>query len=103
MSYPSRTYHTRIRNEKLLPYTRIEAISMNFRYYFFKVWLEIPKLIKRKGSYPTFEKALTEHIYPNTDIYFEHVKVVDKYLHKLSVLCLRYIERIYMTLAVIVL
>ena len=42
-------------------------MMMNFRYQITKLWLEVPKLIKRDRSNLTFKNALTE-LY-NTNIY----------------------------------
>ena len=46
MSYPSHNYNTRNNTDMLLPYPRVEAIRMNFRYQFVKVWRRIPEYIK---------------------------------------------------------
>ena len=46
MSHPSRNYHTRNNNDLLLPYPRVEAIQINFRYQFVKVCFRVPEYIK---------------------------------------------------------
>ena len=46
VSYPSHNYHTRNNNDMLLPYPRVEAIRMNFRYQFVKVWRGNPEYVK---------------------------------------------------------
>ena len=60
ISYPSYNYLTMNSNEMLLPFPRVEAISMNFKYQFVKVWLKVPDYIKCKRSYLQLRKALSE-------------------------------------------
>ena len=59
MSYPSHKYHSWNNNDLLLPYPRVEAIRMNFRYQFVKVWLGIPEYIKCQRTCTSFKNALT--------------------------------------------
>ena len=42
ISYPGHNYRTRNNNDMLLPYQRVEAIWINFRYQFVKVWRGVP-------------------------------------------------------------
>ena len=51
ISYPSHKYLARRNNEMLLPFPRVEAIRMNFKYQFVKVWLEVPEYIKCKRTF----------------------------------------------------
>ena len=60
ISYPIHNYLTRNINEILLPFLRVEAIRMNFKYEFVKVWLEVPEYIKCKRSFLQFRNALSE-------------------------------------------
>ena len=47
ISYPSQNYIiTRNSNGMLLPFPRVEALRMNFKYQFVKVWLEASEYIK---------------------------------------------------------
>ena len=61
MSYPSHNYHTRNNTDMLLPYPRVEAIRMNFRYQFVKVWRRIPEYIKCQRTCASFKNALTDY------------------------------------------
>ena len=60
ISYPSHNYLTRNSNEMLLPFPRVEAIRMNFKYQFVKVWLEVPEYIKCKRTFRQFRNSLSE-------------------------------------------
>ena len=52
ISYPSHNYLTRTSNEMLLTFPRIEAIWMNSRYQFVKVWLDVPPIYQVQTSVP---------------------------------------------------
>ena len=60
ISYPSLNCLTRSSNVMLLPFRRVEAIRMKFKYQFVKAWLEVPKYIKYKQSYMQFRNAKSE-------------------------------------------
>ena len=61
VSYPSHYYHTRNSNEMLLPFPRVKAIRLNFRYQFVKMWLGVPEYIKCQRAYASFKMALTDY------------------------------------------
>ena len=61
MLYPSHNNHTRNNTDMLLPYPKVEAIRINFRYQFVKVWRRIPEYIKCQRTCASFKNALTDY------------------------------------------
>ena len=45
----------------LQPYPGVEAIRMNFRYQFVKVWRGVPEYIKCQRTCASFKNALTDN------------------------------------------
>ena len=44
--YPNHEYLTRYSKEMLIPFPRVEAIQMIFKYPLVEFWLEVPEFIK---------------------------------------------------------
>ena len=61
VSYPNHEYSTRGRNDLILPFPRIEAVRMNFKYQFIKVWSELPENIKSQRTSRSFKRVLMEY------------------------------------------
>ena len=61
VSYPDHEYSTRSRNNLILPFPRIEAVRMNFKYQFIKVWSELPENIKSQRTSRSFKRVLMEY------------------------------------------
>ena len=60
ISYPSHNYVTRNNNEMFLLFPRVEAIRMNFKYQYVKVWLEMPEFIKSQRTFLQLKNAVPE-------------------------------------------
>ena len=56
---PTHSYGTRNSNNLELPFPRVEAIRMNFRYQFVNIWNSIPTEIKASPTSKAFKKAFT--------------------------------------------
>ena len=61
MSYPRYNYHTRNNNEMIQPYSRLEAIRMNFGYQFIKFWLGVPEYNKCQRTWTSFKCSPTDY------------------------------------------
>ena len=61
ISYPNHEFSTRSRNDLILPFPRIEAVKMNFKYQFMKVWSELPANIKSQRTLRCFKRVLMEY------------------------------------------
>ena len=58
---PSHHYETRHRNDLILPFPRVIALRINFKYQCNNVWNNIPDEIKNCTSLKCFKRNLTNH------------------------------------------
>ena len=58
LSYPAHAYSTRCSNDLVLPFPRVEAIRLNFKYQCVKLWNGVPESIKSLTSLRRFKKTL---------------------------------------------
>ena len=54
-------YFTRGANFIRVPFPRVDATKVNFKYNFVKVWNDLPANLKESVSVASFKKMLREH------------------------------------------
>ena len=61
LEYPQHEHNTRSANELVLPFPRIEAVRMNYKYQFNHVWNNLPANLKHEPTLKIFKKSLIKY------------------------------------------
>ena len=57
----SHSYNTRHRDDLILPFPRVAALRINFKYQCANIWNDIPDNIKACSSFKIFKRLLMNH------------------------------------------
>ena len=55
------SYDTRHRDDFILPFPRVDALKINFKYQYVKIWNMIPENIKSCNSLGRFKRQLIDY------------------------------------------
>ena len=61
LNITSHSYDTRHSDDFVLPFPRVNALRINFKYQYVKIWNDIPDDIKSCQSLGRFKNSLTEY------------------------------------------
>ena len=58
LEYPDHDHNTRAGNDPRIPFPRVSALRINFKYQCVKIWNELPHYIKEARNLGHFKKTL---------------------------------------------
>ena len=61
LKYPDHDHNTRAGNDPRIPFPRVSALRINFKYQCVKIWNELPHYIKDARNLGHFKKTLLEY------------------------------------------